>query len=98
MRWFDMPTYLLREMSRNMPRLRAEEALHGVEVAATGAGTLGEQDRKNLLGAWRNLASPHAERPTVSRRAILVRLAGMRGVQVIREPRRTTAEMVEAPA
>lgn len=87
MRWFDMPTFMLRALSRSMARLRAEESLSGATVAAVAAGTVEKNTGRELISAWRREASGGTTPAPMSRRDILARLTGMRGVQVIREPR-----------
>jgi hypothetical protein len=57
-----MPLPLLSAHLREMPKLRAEEALRGVSVALVGSGRMKRHAARGQMRAWERQATDRADR------------------------------------
>jgi len=64
-----------------LPRLRGEENTEAWKIAAIGAGTMKEEDRKQLINGWRNDALEGQQRPKLSKEQSKIMLASI-GIKV----------------
>lgn len=86
MSWFQSIPVALVEAHRVMlPRLRAREALHQVNIGAVAAGTFDERSRKRVLRHWEREVSAGEARPRRAMKASPAVLEAM-GIRVVIEP------------
>lgn len=67
-------------MLEMIPRLQAEDRLHGMSVVAAGSGVLKREDQRSLVADWRRAArAPHstASRLTREERASMAAAVGI---------------------
>jgi hypothetical protein len=67
---------MINSFVREIPKLRAEENLEAVSIAAIGAGTMSKELKADILSDWGNYL-PKQSRPKLSKEQGKIMLASM---------------------